>query len=671
MMMSVALEIVVKSTILLGVGFVLGWGLKRSSASLRASVWAASLVGLLVLPMVVSGGLDWQVLPATASAPLQVVSSEAMARTAPPNTQLPPSAEAPLPTTLAAPTITSPPPATRGFPFSPWMVWLVGALLVLGQLLLGLLVLSRWTRRAQPLTNERARDVLDRSLARADVRREVTLYRSADVAAPMTWGLRKSRIVLPTDSEGWSDERLRLVLDHEVGHVARRDTVLLAIARVAVALHWFNPLAWAAERRLRAEAERAADDHVLASGVTASAYASHLVDIASTLRTRPGLSGAAFMADRKGFEGRVLAILDGRLRRRPERGRGLALAGLVLACVFPLAAAVPVQTEQVESPADAAVTLVQDFIQADLPVAEPEPPVNVTPSERPAEPEDVSTLTAQEAPLDPRSVAALSRALRTDTSVEVRRTAAWALGQIESAEGVPALLDALSDDDDLQVRRTAVWALGQIEHSDAVDGLVTSLGDGDDELRSQAVWALGQIESREAVSPLLPLLRDSSPEVRSQVAWALGQIESRDATDALAAALANDAEPRVRSQAAWALGQIEPSEAPQALLDALDDENESVRSQAAWALSQIGDPNAVDGLVNMLNSADEGTRLGALRALSSIRTQAAIEAIAPLLQDEDERIRAAAARALGGRSWGPSPRPRPQPRPRPRPRGSE
>ena len=723
------LEIVLKSTVLLGLGFGMGWLLKRSTASVRSSVWAASIVGLLVLPIVVTGDMRWPVLPAlgeTSSSPAASVTEVSdgpvgarSSETTAPAPTITYKAESPGPRADTEAGSSSAASSSRAeritLPLSPGMVWFGGVLAVLAQLGLGLAVLARWTRGATHLTAGRERECLDRALARADVRRPVQLWRSSRATTPMTWGLRSRHIVLPTESSEWSDTRLALVLEHEVAHVVRGDTIMLAVARFAVALHWFNPLAWAAERRLRAEAERAADDFVLANGARASEYASHLVEIASSLRSRPALSGAAFMADRKGFEGRVLAILDDGLRRRARRGTSIALAAIVLAGVFPLAAAVPAGADAelndpVRSDGTIESVLTTPVEVVDLAEAEKTAPVSGSPIAAPVE--NASPIApgseiappveaAQEAALDPRSVAALSRALRTDTSVEVRRTAAWALGQIEDAEGVPALLYALANDDDVEVRRTTVWALGQIESPEAVDGLAGVLDDADDETRSQAAWALGQIEAPEAVPALTRLLQDPSAPVRSQAAWALGQIEvasavdglvgalddevaavrsqaawalgqieSRDAVEGLARAVANDEQAAVRSQAAWALGQIEPSTAPQALIDALDDESQAVRGQAAWALAQIEDPATVGPLVDMLTSGSNEARLSALRALASIRTQAAIEAIAPLLQDEDERVRAAAARALGGRSWN-SPQPRPQPRPRPRPRSGE
>jgi HEAT repeat protein/beta-lactamase regulating signal transducer with metallopeptidase domain len=248
---------------------------------------------------------------------------------------------------------------------------------------------------------------------------------------------------------------------------------------------------------------------------------------------------------------------------------------------------------------------------------------------------------------DRRAVSALTEAVREDRAVGVRKQAAWALGQIEDPAAVPALGAALRDAD-ADVRRQAVWALGQIEDARAVPPLVEALGNADVATRRQAAWALGQIDSREATAALGNALRDRDTDVRKQAAWALGQIEDPAAVNALAAAL-RDGAAEVRKQAAWALGQIEAPSAVPGLSAALRDESREVRKMAAWALAQIEDPAAVPGLVEMTRSDDVELRRSAAYALSQIRGVAATEALLALLKDADPTVRRHAARALGGR----------------------
>jgi hypothetical protein len=149
-------------------------------------------------------------------------------------------------------------------------------------------------------------------------------------------------VLLPGDAGEWQAERRRVVLLHELAHIQRRDCLTQILAQAACALHWFNPLAWAAARRCAIERERACDDRVLESGTRASEYAGHLLDMARLLHCRQDWALAAVaMARRSHFEGRLLAILDPGLRRARSR-RAAGLTGVLLAAVaLPLAAMRP------------------------------------------------------------------------------------------------------------------------------------------------------------------------------------------------------------------------------------------------------------------------------------------------------------------------------------------
>jgi hypothetical protein len=80
-----------------------------------------------------------------------------------------------------------------------------------------------------------------------------------------------------------------------------------------------------------------------------------------------------------------------------------------------------------------------------------------------------------------------------DGEERVRAMAAWALGELEQRAAVPPLVTALKDRSAL-VRATATRALGELEDPAAVVPLTAALaGDGDVEVRRAAAWALGEI----------------------------------------------------------------------------------------------------------------------------------------------------------------------------------
>ncbi|MBM3745244.1 MAG: hypothetical protein FJW34_05560 [Acidobacteria bacterium] len=310
------LDVAAKGTVVLGAAFLGSLLLRRASASTRHLLWTLALASVLLLP-VLSGLLpDWE-------APVLPRAPEVLAG---------PGGAVPLDRA----------PATPNWPKLAAAVWAGGALLILARLLLGMARLRRVARRALSVEDPEWLDLLEESSRRLKIVVAVRLLESREVALPMTWGLRRPVVLLPGDVEQWPRERRQVVLVHELAHVKRRDCLTQILAQAACALHWFNPLAWAAARRCAIERERACDDRVLEAGTRASEYAGHLLDMARLLHYRQDWALAAVaMARRSHFEGRLVAILDPGLRRARSR-RAAVLTGVVLAAVaFPLAAMRP------------------------------------------------------------------------------------------------------------------------------------------------------------------------------------------------------------------------------------------------------------------------------------------------------------------------------------------
>jgi TonB family protein len=145
---------------------------------------------------------------------------------------------------------------------------------------------------------------------------------------------------LPADAESWPEERIRLVLAHELAHLVRRDWLMQLVAEIGRAVNWFNPLFWIACARLRRESEFAADDVVLDLGVSGTSYASHLIDLARSFSVhgRTWLP-APSIARPSTLERRVRAMLNPQMdRRRVSRLRRAVLAVTLIAVAVPIAA---------------------------------------------------------------------------------------------------------------------------------------------------------------------------------------------------------------------------------------------------------------------------------------------------------------------------------------------
>jgi len=112
-----------------------------------------------------------------------------------------------------------------------------------------------------------------------------------DAGSPFVLGLFRASVVLPTATwERLNDRERRLVLAHELAHLARHDLFWKLLATSVRAVFWFHPLAWLSERKLAVTQEHAAD--ALAIHLDRDdplRYAADLVSVLSKLGPAPAI----------------------------------------------------------------------------------------------------------------------------------------------------------------------------------------------------------------------------------------------------------------------------------------------------------------------------------------------------------------------------------------------
>ncbi|NER30843.1 MAG: TIR domain-containing protein, partial [Symploca sp. SIO1C4] len=243
-----------------------------------------------------------------------------------------------------------------------------------------------------------------------------------------------------------------------------------------------------------------------------------------------------------------------------------------------------------------------------------------------------------------RAVYFLNQALE-DEDYDVRRRAAYALGNIGTEAAITALISALEDQDS-DVRQRAAYALGAIGTEAAITALISALEDQDSDVRQRAAYALGNIGTEAAIPALISALEDEDSDVRWRAAEALGKIGSEAAIPALIRTLeAQDS--LVRWRAAEALGKIGTEAAITALIRVLEDENYSMGESAASALGKIGTEAAITALIRAIEAQDSLVRVSAASALGKIGSEAAIPALISAVEDQESSVRGSAASALG------------------------
>jgi beta-lactamase regulating signal transducer with metallopeptidase domain len=200
-------------------------------------------------------------------------------------------------------------------------IWQLGVLALLLRSAMGILRLQTIIRRSRPLDADgwqTLRTSMDRPKQKG-VRHLV----SSEISIPMVEGIRRPVVLLPESALTWPRHLLRAVLIHEHAHLKRRDLAMLAFARFVTFLHWMNPAAWYALRRMQADAEMAADDCVVVSDGEPVAYAEGLVELVRLLKRSAASRLPAIGMLRRGgsIHARVARILDPQCHRLPPRAQ--------------------------------------------------------------------------------------------------------------------------------------------------------------------------------------------------------------------------------------------------------------------------------------------------------------------------------------------------------------
>ncbi len=167
-------------------------------------------------------------------------------------------------------------------------IYFAVALLLMVRILVGFAFGRRLLRASQGIEELR----LTRKLAsRAHACGLASLPAAAEselISVPLTMGVLRATILLPSDWREWDDAKLDAVVAHEVSHVARRDALTQRLSLLHRAIFWFSPLAWWLDRRLADLAEQASDEAALTCGADCKDYARTLLGFFEALQIAPG-----------------------------------------------------------------------------------------------------------------------------------------------------------------------------------------------------------------------------------------------------------------------------------------------------------------------------------------------------------------------------------------------
>lgn len=301
-------DVTIKSILVVLIAGALALALRRSSAAYRHIVWRLALGALFLLPVLsaVMPSREVTAVSHTVQITNTVASDPALkpvvAKSAAPPVKTTSHVNGKPVPAVVLPVSTVRPPSALSLAI--WQqilfmavgtlnligvaLWLIGVIVFALPTVLALLRLPCLARPLLPLAPEQSA-LADAAMLAAVPNRAVRVriaWPNSEIRVPMTWGVWRPVVALPAEADGWSEERLRAALLHEMAHVRRGDWLTQVMASFACSLYWFNPLVWIAARLLRGECERAADDFAVTHGLAAPAYAGHLLEIALALRNR-------------------------------------------------------------------------------------------------------------------------------------------------------------------------------------------------------------------------------------------------------------------------------------------------------------------------------------------------------------------------------------------------
>lgn len=349
--------------------------MRRSSAAARHMVWLTALLALLLVPVLSLALPDWRVLPhwavlekgtnategSSVALPMPssspnglplITSGEGVSETVTPSPVVFPSIPPQPLSESSPPTVVSTSPA-KAVPLmaTEWLfpIWGIGCTLLLVRLAAAHFLLRRNLARCESAPDSLV-SALTTAAKETGYHKPVRLLVDHERTIPVVWGIFRPSLLLPAEATAWSAEQLRSVLLHEMAHIKRRDPLVQCITQIACAIHWFNPLAWIAAWRLHVERERACDDMVLTSGVRPSAYAEHLLHVATNLSAARWTNACGLaMARKSSIEGRLLAVLSDKLNRR-RLTRALTAAAILLSAAIAIPIAMLRAADEKSSP---------------------------------------------------------------------------------------------------------------------------------------------------------------------------------------------------------------------------------------------------------------------------------------------------------------------------------
>lgn len=187
-----------------------------------------------------------------------------------------------------------------------FLIWLAAAVSIAFRILIRHIRSRRIYKLSLPICEKTAVEWLNthRSL------RKVTLRQSELVGTPLTYGILRPVILLPSKIR-FSREEFLCIMEHEWIHIRWQDVLVKYVLYLTVCIYWFHPMVWAMAVLLNRDMEMSCDEEVIKkySGSFRETYALILIRLAEGRQKSMGLVDACFTGHSE-IEERIGMIME-------------------------------------------------------------------------------------------------------------------------------------------------------------------------------------------------------------------------------------------------------------------------------------------------------------------------------------------------------------------------
>jgi len=225
-------------------------------------------------------------------------------------------------------------------------IWIAGMLVMTVMAGRALLEVRRIKRTTYRVKSKEVQYLFEQCKRQLNVTGYVVVGESRHVKSPMTFGIFRNYVVLPTNIDEWMTlDEIKYILLHELNHYKSKDIAANYLMVLFQIIYWFNPLVWLAFQKMRLDREIACDYAVLSSleenchrdyGMTII----HFVDKVS--RQKNFILANQFHGSKKQIKSRIEQIVSYSKESKLLKCKSLAifiLLGLLIASQVPFVAA--------------------------------------------------------------------------------------------------------------------------------------------------------------------------------------------------------------------------------------------------------------------------------------------------------------------------------------------